>query len=103
VLDTPDALKRRVGEGDVIEINLANTIEDAAMNNVKIALTPLVGEASFEISQNTINIHALDAVSILPTILETLKALANRPGSVHIRQNTLEDVFIQLTGRRLRE
>lgn len=103
VLDTPDALKRRLGEGDVIEINLANASEETTINKIKTALEPIVGKALVEISENTLSVHALDAVSTLPAILETLKTQAIQPGGIHIRQNTLEDVFIQLTGRRLRE
>ncbi len=103
VLDTPDALKRRVGEGDVIEISLVNTIEEVILDRIKEALAPSVGEVLVETSQRLLTVRALDAVSILPTILETLKTHAVQPGGIHIRQNTLEDVFIQLTGRRLRE
>jgi ABC-2 type transport system ATP-binding protein len=103
VLDTPDALKRRVGEGDVVEIDLANALEASAMDLIKQALAPLVGEVLVEPSQHTLTVRALDAVGALPALLEALKTLSIQPGGVHIRQNTLEDVFIQLTGRRLRE
>lgn len=103
VLDTPNALKRRVGEGDVIEINLENTLEESAIANVKAGLLPLVGDVMIETSENILSVNALDAVSTLPAILEILKTHAVQVGGIHIRQNTLEDVFIQLTGRRLRE
>jgi len=39
----------------------------------------------------------------LPVILEALAGAGLQPGETRVRQNTLEDVFIQLTGRRLRE
>lgn len=103
VLDTPQALKRRLGEGDVIEINFASAFEEATVNQVKAALTHLVGKVLVDVSQNSLTVHALDAVSALPAILETLKTHSLQPGGIHIRQNTLEDVFIQLTGRRLRD
>ncbi len=103
VLDTPDALKRRVGEGDVVEIDLASPLEAVSIDPIKQALAPLVGEVMVEPSQRSLTVRALDAVSTLPALLETLKVLSVQPGGVHIRQNTLEDVFIQLTGRRLRE
>jgi hypothetical protein len=40
---------------------------------------------------------------MLPEILAELARYGVPPGEVSIRANTLEDVFIQLTGRRLRE
>jgi hypothetical protein len=40
---------------------------------------------------------------MLPSIIETLAREGLRAGEVRLRENTLEDVFIQLTGRRLRE
>jgi len=42
-------------------------------------------------------------VELLPAILDTLHRIDVRPGEVRLRANTLEDVFISLTGRRLRE
>ena len=45
----------------------------------------------------------LDAVGKLPAILQALSGAGFQPGAMHVRENTLEDVFIQLTGRRLRE
>jgi ABC-2 type transport system ATP-binding protein len=45
----------------------------------------------------------MNAVGHLPLILESLNAAGFHPGEVSLHANTLEDVFIQLTGRRLRE
>jgi hypothetical protein len=36
-------------------------------------------------------------------VLDALHAVNAHPGEVRLRANTLEDVFISLTGRRLRE
>lgn len=103
VCDTVDALKRRVGEGDVIEIEQDLKLDEDDIQRVKAGLQPLVGDVHIEASQRLITLRALNAVSILPAILETMNKLSLQPGSINIRQNTLEDVFIQLTGRRLRE
>ena len=48
-------------------------------------------------------IRARGAVELLPAILEALHGVDAHPGEVRLRTNTLEDVFISLTGRRLRE
>ena len=99
VLDTPEALKHRVGSGDVLEISLCE--EDG--NKARIALLAFGDRISLEMFNNTLLIRGLDIVSVLPDILNSLKSGGIECREVHLRQNTLEDVFIQLTGRRLRE
>ena len=108
VVDTPEALKRRVGEGDALEIDFKGIEGDQAESRARAALSPLCDDASHGITavdaaHGTLTVHALNAVVILPAILEALAAHSLQPGEVHLRQNTLEDVFIRLTGRRLRE
>jgi ABC-2 type transport system ATP-binding protein len=109
VLDTPEALKRSVGEGDVLEISLNGQASDEA--RVQAALAGLSNEGgahsaprlNINIAHGAVTVHALNAVSMLPVILEALAGAGLQPGETRVRQNTLEDVFIQLTGRRLRE
>ena len=50
-----------------------------------------------------INIRARDAVGKLPLIMDELKHFGLRVVDLSVRQNTLEDVFIDLTGTGLRE
>ncbi len=101
VLDTPDALKRNVGEGDVLEISLDGRPVDG--EQVRTALAYLSGEARIDLAQDNLTVRARSIVGLLPAILEALAAAGLHPGEVRLRQTTLEDVFIQLTGRRLRE
>jgi ABC-2 type transport system ATP-binding protein len=110
VLDTPQGLKSRVGEGDVIEISI-ETREPSQIKQVKAILMNLAQnihlgadpEQPQDKGKGIISLRALNAVSILPTILDKLQTNGIQPTDVRIRENTLEDVFIQLTGRRLRE
>jgi ABC-2 type transport system ATP-binding protein len=109
VLDTPEALKRSVGEGDVLEIGLNGQAGDEA--KVQAALAglssgdgaPIAPRLNINIAHGAVTVRALNAVSMLPVILEALAGAGLQPGETRVRQNTLEDVFIQLTGRRLRE
>ena len=101
VLDTPEKLKQRLGAGDVIEVCLANTAGDLAQ--VKLALQSIISDLILDHASNALQVRALNAVGHLPAILDALTANGFQPGEVSIRANTLEDVFIQLTGRRLRE
>jgi ABC-2 type transport system ATP-binding protein len=103
VLDTPAALKRQVGEGDVVEIQLNGPLDDTLAQRLPESLAPQVAEAVLEAERKLLTIRALNAVGTLPAILTTLENVGLPAGEVRVRENTLEDVFIQLTGRRLRE
>jgi len=101
VLDTPEALRGRVGAGDVLEIHLNG--QETQEQTINKTLADLGKEITTLISGKTLTIRTLNAVNLLPAILDRLALAGYMPGEVRLRQNTLEDVFIQLTGRRLRE
>jgi ABC-2 type transport system ATP-binding protein len=103
VLDTPETLKQNVGEGDVIEIELNGSLEDGNGENVQRVLESLVSHALLDQKRSLLTVRALNAVRTLPAILAALETSGLQAGDVRVRKNTLEDVFIQLTGRRLRE
>ena len=96
VLDTPDELKQTVGEGDVLEISILNP---AQIDNV---LPYLNDWAQALMIDDILHIRALDLVNQLQNILAHLEKEGILFGDIRMRKNTLEDVFIQLTGRRLR-
>lgn len=101
VLDTPEALKAQVGEGDVVEIALEEqAFEDEAIAS---ALARLDAEVTWEMADGALLVRGLHVMRVLPMMMEALGAAGLRPGEVRVRENTLEDVFIRLTGRRLRE
>jgi ABC-2 type transport system ATP-binding protein len=103
VLDTPEALKRRVGEGDVVEIGLGGSVDGVDMARVEASLNSLVSHVWLDAERRTLTVRALNAVGILPALLAGLEAAGLQGDEVRVRENTLEDVFIQLTGRSLRE
>jgi ABC-2 type transport system ATP-binding protein len=98
VLDSPENLKQTVGEGDVLEISLKGNLAQ-----VENALSYLENRAQFLVVEDILQVRALDLVNILQDILLSLDRHEVRRGEIRLRKNTLEDVFIQLTGRRLRE
>jgi len=100
VIDTPDALKRQVGEGDVLEITLA---DDQQVPLAEAALADLPNGAAVEAADHTLHIRVRDAVKVLPVVIEKLQSASIVYSDLRLRATTLEDVFIQLTGRRLRE
>jgi len=98
VLDTPDALKQTVGKGDVLEIGLT-----ARHDQVGKALAFMDDRAQIILVGDMLQIRTLDLVNMLQQILANLDEHGIQIGDIRLRKNTLEDVFIQLTGRRLRE
>jgi ABC-2 type transport system ATP-binding protein len=93
-LDTPEALIRRYGQGDVLEIPLK--ISPSAADVERIFPGALLRDGVLEI-------RCAGAVEALPGVLERLGQAQWTPAEVRLRENSLEDVFLALTGRRLRE
>jgi len=100
VLDTPDALKRSVGEGSVLELQLIT--DKLGEEEARKALSDLGDDITVDILDGSLTLHAPDVFTLLPGITERLASIGVGYGEVRVRENTLEDVFIQLTGRRLR-
>ena len=96
-VDTPEALKRTVGEGDVLEIETGEGSVGSALS-VVAKIAPQVSSTN-----HTLVIRARGVVELLPAILDALRSVDAQPGEVRLRANSLEDVFISLTGRKLRE
>jgi len=100
LLDTPENLKKTIGRGDIVEIQLAN----AMVNKQVITLIKsLDGIDEVKELRGKITIRALNAASKLPQMIDLIESANGNVLDVSIRGNTLEDVFIYLTGRDLRE
>ena len=99
-LDTPEKLKQMIGKGDKVIIEL----EDKADNdNIIKILEKINGINNLYNVDGKINIIILDAIKKLPDIIHLIENNNSRISDLSIRQNTLEDVFIELTGRQLRD
>src|SRR5512133_1031172 len=96
VQDTPEQLKQSLGEGDLVEVHLENGTHDPA--EAQKALAALSQHVKYDPESQLLKVRALNAVGNLSEILEALKNAGFKPGEVNIHANTLEDVFIQLTG-----
>jgi ABC-2 type transport system ATP-binding protein len=98
-LDTPENLKNQIGAGDVMDIALA----DESRNSVAIeTLGGLQGVEASELRGRVV-VKALDVARRLPEIFQVLDSTGAKVSDISLRRNTLEDVFISLTGRKLRE
>ncbi len=99
-LDTPRALKREHGTARLIEIGLP----ELSRTKVEEALVAL-GDLSpnVQAAEEMITIGVDEGTELIRPIRTVLGKLAIEPQEIRLRRRSLEDVFIDLTGRRLRE
>ncbi|MGB7540051.1 MAG: ABC transporter ATP-binding protein [Anaerolineales bacterium] len=100
-MGTPAELKRTIGEGDVVEIRLAG--ETSRQESALAAVKAADPQAETRLEGDLLSVRMLNAVTHLPDLMEAIRRAGAQAVEMRIRENTLEDVFLQLTGRRLRE
>ncbi|MCJ7760052.1 DUF4162 domain-containing protein, partial [Candidatus Bathyarchaeota archaeon] len=97
-LGSPLELKRKVMGGDVVEV-----VFDSLSDEVLSALQSADFVLELKMSENTLTLVVKSGAEAVPRIVE----LANNEGgkfhSVTLRAPTLDDVFLQFTGRSIRE
>ena len=98
-LDTPDRLKSSIGEGDILEMLLRGS-EPSGLDRAEVNLKAL-GYAVNRMEDRFV-IRARNLVSRIHEIYQVLEVEKIHIREMKIRQNTLEDVFIHLTGKSLR-
>lgn len=91
-LGTPDELKARVG-GDVITIATTDNATSAAELASRFGLTPAVDNGA-------LRVEVSDGAAMIPQLVRELSA---RVTAVTLRRPSLDDVFLKLTGRAIRE
>ncbi len=99
-LGTVAEIKSRLGRGDVVEIEVAEDARTALLPHLA-ALGPAAGNVSLR--DHTLSFVSDEASRVLPAVLGILKDRGFGLENIRVRKVTLEDVFIQLTGRGLRE
>ncbi len=97
-LDTVDHLKQRNGAVNILEfaVNDDHLLESTAVVLKKSGLPVSQAGSIFMISGK-------DILHKLPELLNALEQEGIKPSELKIRETSLEDIFISLTGRRLRE
>lgn len=100
MLDTPENLKKSIGSGDVLEIML----EKASPEKIKVVETKLSGMCRQVIVTGiSLILKANHIVSLIPAISGEIRDSGLNIVEIRLRENTLEDVFIHLTGKTLRQ
>ncbi|WP_283217618.1 ABC transporter ATP-binding protein [Thermococcus sibiricus] len=94
-LDTPDNLKKLVMDEDVVEIRLKGNVPEEIP--WRLAIVERDVESNFTVLRGTVDEEEL------PKVVEWLVRRKAKIISVEQKEPTLEDVFIRLTGRGLRD
>jgi ABC-2 type transport system ATP-binding protein len=96
---TPDELKRSVS-GDAVLLDLRTDDEAAAAGEIA---GELAGADEPVVEGTVVRVHVADGGASLPPMLRRLGERGIEPTSIAVRRPTLDDVFLTLTGRSLRE
>ena len=100
MVDSPSRLKKTIGEGDILEIRM----EEPFTVNKEVLLKQLktvTEQASMH--GPIITVRAKNLIGSIPAITTSVSRAGGRITEMTMRENTLEDVFIHLTGRKLRQ
>jgi len=101
VLDSPERLKAKVGEGDVLELAFEEGADlHSAANDFKARGDDVIDA---KVSGGRVVLRVRGAMNHLPDIIDFVEKHGSHIRDIRYRGNTLEDVFINLTGRQLRE
>jgi ABC-2 type transport system ATP-binding protein len=94
---TPDELKRRVS-GDVVTLSVNGQLETA---RGLLAAEPLVRELT--VADGALRLTVEHGEQALPALLRVLDGAGITMSSINLSRPTLDDVFLTLTGRSLRD
>lgn len=96
--DTPEALKRSVA-GDLIEL----VLHDERHASTAAEHLARLGDGSPDVDGAVVSIRVPSAGAELPPLLRALDAAGVELAAIEVRRPTLDDVFLTMTGRSLRE
>ncbi len=100
MIDTPERLKEKSGMRDLIQVTTGELSEDR-LDGLLDAIPQEFTEKRY--SDGLLLLGASDVIELIPIVIRTLKAFNIPIEDMTIRKRTLEDVFISMTGRGLRE
>jgi len=103
-LDTPANLKQRINQQDAIKLEVAGWHADLADSLQQLpSVNNLVARQLGTDSVYAVNMQVDNSRAILPGIIERLNTNGTHLINMNIVQPSLEDVFIHLTGKALRD
>lgn len=102
LVDTPDHIKAKAGVGDILQVRVdVEMIHEELADRIIQALPSDFTEKRF--ADGCFFLGAADLLELVPVVNQTLKAYHVTAQDMTVRKRTLEDAFIAMTGRGLRE
>ncbi len=101
-LDTPAALKRTIRAEDVVHLELGIDGDDAGVLE-RLGRTATVARSERRNGNLTVTAHCASARDFVPAAFDAARSVGATIHHVEVVPVTLEDVFLSLTGRALRE
>ncbi len=103
-LDTPDGLKRRIEQKEVIKLEVTGWHQEIgdklkSISGIENLMSYQQGEADLW----EVNMQAQNSRTAIPRIVEHISSNGTRLVNMNIVKPSLEDVFIHLTGKALRD
>jgi ABC-2 type transport system ATP-binding protein len=104
-LDTPRNLKKLIQKTDIIEINASNMqpFIEKELEKIELVKKTIVTFIDSTVGEAKIKVYAEKSEDVLPSVTECLIRNGARIKTLEEIKPTLEDVFITLTGRKLRD
>ncbi len=108
-LDTPERLKERIEQKDIIRLEISGWHTDLAERIQslpgidKLVARPMEGEHTGSGPVFEVNLHTDSSRAVLPGVIEKVNYNGTRLMNLNILRPSLEDVFISLTGKALRD
>jgi len=98
---TPTELKRRIRDFDILTLRVQGTLHEDSLNGLPGVSKVAVTEVSPYVAE--VRIHVREGAAIIRQLLDTIEEKGAKVLHFSFEEPTLDDVFIQLTGRRIVE
>ena len=101
-LDTPAELKRRIRAEEVVRLEIASSDDDAGLL-ARLAVGASIARSERHNGTLAVTAHCASARDFVPAAFDAARSLGATIQHVEVVPVSLEDVFLALTGRGLRE
>lgn len=99
LIDTPEKIKEKAGQGDVLQIR----VRDGERGLIDKALASMAEVTERNYADGCLFLGAEGLLELVPKVRNLLEAEGVAVEDMTLRKRTLEDAFIAMTGRGLRE
>ncbi len=99
-IDTSENLKNTHGKGDILQLELESEPTEELLSKIETQFTE---EVDIVVRERILEITILNAIQKLPKLIDLLDKEDIQIHDVKIQKQSLETVFIALTGKTLRE